>query len=255
MDKFQLKSEEEIEIMRTGGAILAMVRQKTADFLEPGMTTAEADAYADKLIREAGAEAGFKKVPGYHHATCININEVVVHGIPGSQVIRDGDVVGIDAGVYYGGFNTDAAVTVSVGKKNDEIAKFLARGKEILNKTIKLARPGNFVWDLSREMQKAEEYGYGVVRSLTGHGVGKSLHEEPAIPCFTVGKRENSPKIVPRMTLAIEIMYNMGSGEVVYKNRDGWTITTVDGKISALFEETVAVTATSPELLTTTIKR
>ena len=234
--------------MAEGGAKLAVIRQKIADAVKPGITTKELDIIAQKLIDQSGGEASFKRVAGYHHATCINVNEVVVHGIPSSRKLVVGDIVGIDVGLFYKGFHTDCATTVAVGTKT---SKFLETGKAALRLAIEEAKPGRRIIDISKAMQNSvEEAGYSAVRALTGHGVGHELHEEPAIPCFTVGKKENSPKIVPGMVLAIEVMYNAGVAEVAYQNDDGWTIATVDGKISGLFEETVAVTPSGPMVLT-----
>lgn len=242
--------------MAEGGAILARARRIAAESVVPGITTSELDAIAEKVIREAGAVPAFQKVPGYKHATCININEVVVHGIPTDYAIKEGDKVAIDVGVLWKGFNTDGAVTVRcndpmIQRSSDPVDKFLEATKKAWRKSIELAVPGNRIWDLSRAMQEGvEKDGYSVVRALTGHGIGRKLHEEPAIPCFTVGERKNSLVIQEGMALAIEIMANMGSPDVAYKNDDGWTIVTADGRISALFEETVAVTKSGLVVLT-----
>lgn len=251
MDKITYKTEEQMQIMAEGGAKLGRIRKQTALAVKAGMTTRELDNIAQKLIDQSGGEASFKRVAGYHHATCINVNEVVVHGIPGDRKLVVGDKVGIDVGLYYKGFHTDAAVTVAVGKADPKLEKFLGVGRQALKRAIEQARPGKRVWDISEAMQKViEEAWYSPVKALTGHGVGRELHEEPAIPCFVVGRRENSPKIVPGMVLAIEVMYNAGGAEVAYENDDGWTIATADGKISGLFEETVAITSSGPKVLT-----
>jgi methionyl aminopeptidase len=254
MTDIQVKSEREIKIMAEGGRILDEVRQKTAELVRPGITTGEVDAFADQLITRAGGQASFKMVPGYKHATCININEVVVHGIPGKEKVKSGDIVGIDVGVFYKGFHTDGAVTLRVEESKSrrvEEDRFLETGRAALRKAIEQLRPGKRVWDISAAMQTVvEKAGYSAVRSLTGHGVGRELHEEPAIPCFVTGKREHTPRLEAGMVLAVEVMMNQGTWEVVYKNQDGWTIVTADGKISALFEETVAVTKKGPVVLT-----
>ncbi|TSC86776.1 MAG: methionyl aminopeptidase [Microgenomates group bacterium Gr01-1014_16] len=243
-----LKTPREIEIMAEGGKKLAKIRDEGVKAVKAGMMTAQLDKLVDELIEKAGGEASFKMVRGYHHATCININDVVVHGMPGAYRIKNGDKVGIDLGLYYKGFHTDTSVTIELG---DRYKKFLQVGRDALQLAIAQARPGKRIADISRAMQQTvETAGYSAVRALTGHGIGKYLHEEPAIPCFTVGKYEHSPKIVPGMVLAIEIMYNEGEFEVAYKNDDGWTIVSRDGKISGLFEETVAVTRTGPVVLT-----
>ncbi len=234
--------------MAEGGKILARARRLMAEAVRPGITTLELDAIGEKVIRDAGAIPAFQQVSGYKHATCININEVVVHGIPTDYVIKDGDKVAIDVGVLWKNLNTDGAVSVICG---DRPSKFLETAKGAWRRAIKLAVPGNTIWDLSNAMQEPlEKAGYSAVRALTGHGIGKKLHEEPSIPCFTVGERKFSERIVPGMALAIEIMANEGVSDVAYKNDDGWTIVTADGRISALFEETVAVTSSGSYILT-----
>lgn len=245
MTKMTIKTDEEVKIMAEGGRLLAGVRDRVAQAVKPGVTTLQLDKLADKLIAEAGGKASFKMVPGYRWATCININDTVVHGIPGSYKIKSGDKVGIDVGMYYKGFHTDTSVTVG-GPES-----FLEVGRRGLKKAIDQVRVGKRVADISRAMQETvEEAGLSVVRALTGHGIGQQLHEEPAIPCFVMGDYKHSPKLLEGMVIAIEIMYNQGDFEVVYKNDDGWTIATADGKISGLFEETVAVTAHGPVVLT-----
>ncbi|MBI2587358.1 M24 family metallopeptidase [Candidatus Amesbacteria bacterium] len=224
MDKLTIKTQAEIEIMAEGGKKLARIRDEAVRAVEPGMTTAQLDKLVDELMAKAGGKASFKMVRGYHHATCININDIVVHGMPGNYKIKSGDKVGIDLGLYYKGFHTDTSVTIG----DDRYKKFLQVGRDALQLSIAQARPGKRI----------------------GHGIGKNLHEDPAIPCFVVGKYEHSPKIVAGMALAIEIMYNEGGLEVAYENDDGWTIVTSDGKISGLFEETVAVTKSGPVVLT-----
>jgi len=256
MDKMTLKTDREIEIMREGGRKLAIIRDEAVGAVRAGMTTLQLDKLVDDLIVKAGGEASFKMVRGYHHATCININDTVVHGMPRSYKIKASDKVGIDLGLYYKGYHTDTSTTVVVANPksqilNPKILKFLQVGRDGLQLAIAQAKPGKRIADISRAMQQTvEAAGYSAVRALTGHGIGKYLHEEPAIPCFMVGKYEHSPKIVPGMVLAIEIMYNEGKFEVAYKNDDGWTIATADGKISGLFEETVAVTKSGPQVLT-----
>lgn len=251
MTKFTLKTPKEVEMMAQGGEKLARVRDEVARAVKPGVTSSMLDKLADRLIAKAGGQPSFKVVPGYSWATCINVNETVVHGIPDDRELKEGDVVGIDVGMYYLGFHTDTSVTVGVGKVDPKTQKFLDTGRGALKKAIELARPDKKIADLSEAMQTTvEAAGYSAVRALTGHGVGRELHEEPAIPCFVMEDRRYSPKIVPGMVLAIEVMYNQGTYEVVHKNRDGWTIITADGKISGLFEETVAVTENGPMILT-----
>lgn len=251
MDKITIKTPEEVKIIAAGGRMLSEIRNAVAAAVKPGIKTADLENIACSLIEKTGGQASFKMVPGYHWATCINVNEVVVHGIPGDRQINEGDKVGIDVGLFYKGFHTDTSVTVAAGKADKKLLAFLEVGNQGLNAAIRQAKPGKRVADLSRAMQEtAEAAGFSAVTALTGHGIGVNLHEEPAIPCFVFGKYEYSPLLTEGMTIAIEIMYNEGGPEVVYKNDDGWTIVTADGKISGLFEHTVAVTREGPVILT-----
>lgn len=251
MDKITIKTPEEIKIMSEGGKMLGEIRDKVAMAVKPGITSGELEKIANDLIEKTPGKASFKMVKGYRHATCISINDVVVHGIPGEEIIDEGDIVGIDVGLFYKGFHTDTAVTVGAGKIEPDTKTFLDTGRRALKEAILQAKPGKTIWDISRAMQEVvEKPGYSAVTALTGHGVGKNLHEEPAIPCLTIGLPKHSVKIIEGMVLAIEVMYNMGKSEVCYKNEDGWTISTVDGRISGLFEHTVAVTKSGAVVLT-----
>ncbi len=250
MPKINLKTQAQIELMAEAGHKLAQVRRELVDFAKEGVTTLAIDTLATKLIKHYGAEASFSKVPGYHHSTCINVNDVVVHGIPGKYKLKSGDVVGIDVGLIWKGWQSDTSTTIAIGKTDAATKHFLEVGQACLKKAISEAKVGKRIADISKAMQRVEEYGYSPVQALTGHGIGHNLHEEPAVPCFVVGEYKHSPVIAEGLVLAIEIMYNAGSAEVVYKNDDGWTIATADGKISGLFEETVAVTKTGPVILT-----
>lgn len=244
---------QKIVTMRKAGSILSDVLETVMGAIEPGITELELDALAEKLILEQGGEPGFKKVPGYHHTICISTNNVVVHGIPGNRVLKIGDVVGVDCGVYLDGYHTDMAETkriVSANHKPDAIDKFLSIGKEALFAAISQAKAGNHVGQLSEEMQKVEKSGYSIVRSLVGHGVGKNLHEDPEIPGYLAGSLKNTPVLKNGQTIAVEIIYNMGKKDVIYEGNDDWSIVTSDGNISGLFERTVMVTEGSPEFLT-----
>jgi len=244
---------QKIKKMQQAGKILGEVLEILVSRIKPGITEIQIDQLAEKLIKERRGESGFKKVPGYHHTICISCNDVVVHGIPTERVLKDGDVVGIDCGVYLNGYHTDMAETVIVGKKqvNTPSSKFLEAGKNAMFEAIRQAKAGNRVGDISRAMQGViEEGGYSVVRNLVGHGVGKNLHEEPEIPGYLAGKIKNTPLLKPGMTIAIEAIYNMGKKEVVYTEDDDWTIVTEDGSISGLFERTILITEKGPELLT-----
>jgi methionyl aminopeptidase len=251
MDKLTIKTPEEMKIMAEGGRMLGEIRNGIATAVKPGIKTIDLEKIACTLIDKTGGQASFKMVPGYHWATCLNINEVVVHGIPGDRIINPGDKVGIDVGLFYKGFHSDTSVTIAAGYAEKKLQKFLEVGIKGLSAAIKQAKPGKRVADISRAMQETvEAAGYSAVTALTGHGIGRNLHEEPAIPCFVFGKYEHSPLLTEGMAIAIEIMYNEGVSDVVYENEDGWTIGTADGKISGLFEQTVAVTKEGPVILT-----
>ena len=254
-----LKTPEEIEIMRQGGKILAEVLQEVLENVRPGVTELELDTLANRLILEKGGEAAFKKVKGYKHATCISTNNVVVHGIPSDRKFEIGDVVGIDCGVFYKGLNTDMSETIKVKSQKskvkslerDEVDRFLETGKHALDEAIEIAIVGNRIGHISKTIQDiVEKEGYSVVRSLIGHGVGKKLHEDPEVPGFLNKKIEKTPLLKKGMTIAVEVIYNMGGYGVSYSNNDGWTIITSDGSMSGLYERTIAITEDEPLILT-----
>lgn len=247
-----IKTPEEIEIMKIGGKMLADTLFETLQNVKPGMTEIEVDEMADRLIVEKGGEAAFKKVKGYHHATCISTNNVVVHGIPTDYKFKEGDVLGVDCGVFYKGFYTDMAHSIIVGgKKESGVKKFLDIGEKALNAGIGAAIGGNRIGNISKTIQNiVEGGGYSVVRSLIGHGVGRALHEEPEVPGYLNKKIEKTPLLRPGMTIAIEVIYNMGGFEVSYIKDDGWTIATSDGSTSGLFERTIAIRDKKPLILT-----
>ena len=247
-----IKKPEEIKLMLAAGKILGEVLEEVVNFVKPGVTELELDTLAQNLILKHGAEPGFKRVPGYKHTICVSTNEVVVHGIPGNRVLKDGDIIGIDCGVYLNGFHTDMAESVRVGgTRGDKIDKFLETGKKAMFDAILKAKAGNRVGDISKAMQaRIEGGGYSIVRNLVGHGVGKELHEDPEIPGHLDGKIENTPKLVENMTIAIEAIYNMGKKGVVYGGGDDWTIVTKDNSLSGLFERSVLVTKSGPQLIT-----
>ena len=248
------KTQEQIEIMQIGGHMLATVLGEVMDHAVPGVTELALDKLAEKRIRELGGEPGFMKVKGYHHTTCFSTNDVVVHGIPSDYKLQDGDIVGIDCGVFYKGLHTDMSETRRVSNlkiQGDEIDKFLEVGKHALEEAVKQAVIGNRVGHISQTIQKfvEKEAGYSVVRSLIGHGVGKELHEAPEVPGYLVGDINRTPLLKEGMTIAVEVIYNMGTNDVVL-DRDHWTIRTRDGKLSGLYERTIAITKDGPLLLT-----
>ena len=251
-----IKNEEDIKIMTVSGHILAETLFEVLKHVKPGVSEIELDKLADKLIVEKGGEPGFKKVEGYHHATCISTNDVVVHGIPSNYRLKERDVIGIDCGVYYKGFHTDMSETIRVRSQefkiqNDEVDKFLQTGKKALEEGIKAAKLGDHVGDISKTIQDiVENGGYSIVRSLVGHGVGRNLHEEPEVPGYLSGNINKTPVLKEGMTIAVEVIYNMGKNEVVLANNDGWTIKTKDGSFSGVFERTIAITGNGTIILT-----
>lgn len=246
---FKVKTPEEIEIMCEGGQKLALVKKELAKMIVPGAIPFDIDKRAEELILMSGGEPSFKKVRDYKWATCINTNEGVVHGVPGKIPFKEGDIVKVDIGIFYKGFHNDSAFTIPVGHISSKNQDFLDAGKEALRKSIAKAVIGNRISDISREIEDVlEGRGYTPVRDLTGHGVGRQLHEEPLIPCYWSGDRGKSPIIPEGATLAIEVIYTQGGPELEI-TQDGWTIVTRDGKIASLFEETIAVTAKGPQIL------
>ncbi|MGH7204394.1 MAG: type I methionyl aminopeptidase [Candidatus Levyibacteriota bacterium] len=254
-----LKTPEEIKIMQYGGHILATVLGEVMDAAQPGATELELDTLAEKRIRELGGEPGFMKVKGYHHSTCMSTNDVVVHGIPGDYTFQIGDVVGVDCGVYYKGFHTDMSDSKRIEPdsgqarmtKKDEVDVFLEVGKTALDEAIKQAVIGNRIGHISQTIQRIveKEAGYSVVRSLIGHGVGRELHEDPEVPGYLVGNINRTPLLREGMTIAVEVIYNMGTPEVVL-DPDHWTIRTQDGKLAGLYERTIAITKDGPLMIT-----
>jgi methionyl aminopeptidase len=245
-----IKSTSDVKIMAECGKKLSNVKKALTEKVQVGVSAAEVEDLADKLIKESGGKASFKMVPGYSWATCVNVNSGVVHGIPHKHIkFNKGDVVSIDVGIFYRGFHTDTSISVGLGV-DKKTKQFLETGKHALNVAIKEAVVGNRVYDISRAIQEGVEGGdYQSIRALVGHGVGKDLHEGPQIPCFVTSGADETPEIRKGMVFAIEVMYTMGDPEIKI-DEDGWTISTRDGKISALFEETVAVTKNGPIVLT-----
>lgn len=251
-----IKTPKEIEIMATGGKMLSETLRSVMDAAKVGVSESQLDALAEKLIREKGGEPGFMKVAGYKHTICMSTNDVVVHGVPSGYKLQPGDIIGVDCGVFYRGFHTDMSESKIIEGEREkgerkEKEVFLETGKKALQEAIKMAVVGNHVGDISRTIQTiVEGAGYSVVRGLVGHGVGKKLHEEPEVPGFLTGSIAKTPLLKPGMVIAVEIIYNMGRKDVVYGNKDGWTISTADGSLSGLFERTVAITKNGPRVLT-----
>lgn len=245
-----IKSPAEISVMKEGGAKLGRIKTQLRDAIGVGENAQNIENLACKLIKEAGGVPSFKMVPGYHWATCINKNEGVVHGTPTKNVVfNKGDLISVDVGMYYKGYHSDTSFSLGL-QPSVEVDRFLQTGAKALKQAIKAACPGNRIYDISRAIEDTiTSDGYYPVKALVGHGIGKNLHEEPQIPCFTTGKREASLEIVEGMTLAIEVMYTMGETDLLVDN-DGWTIKTRDAKIASLFEDSVAAAAGGSFVLT-----
>ncbi|MDH5298350.1 MAG: type I methionyl aminopeptidase [Desulfobulbaceae bacterium] len=243
-----LKSPAEIGIMREANQIVAAALKMLGERIEPGLSTQQLDRWAEEFARDNGAVPAFKGYRGFPGSLCVSLNDQVVHGIPSKKVlVKDGDIVSIDFGVKYQGFYGDAAVTLPVGELPPRTMKLLQITRESLYKGIDQVRVGNRINDISKAVQKhVEAHGFSVVRQFVGHGIGTSLHEPPEIPNY--GRREQTPRLLAGMVLAIEPMVNMGTHEVKVL-ADGWTVLTTDKKPSAHFEHSVAVTEDGPLIL------
>lgn len=244
-----LKRDSEIAQMREAGRILARVMRLVSESIVPGKTTPlELDELAERLIREAQAIPSFKGYRGFPAAACISVNEAVVHGIPNGRVLQEGDIVGLDFGVIYNGWHADSASTFPVGTISESAQRLLNVTRESLMQGIAKVRHGARVGDISNTVQRyVESRGYGVVRDLVGHGIGRSLHEEPSVPNF--GKAGQGAVLKTGMTFCVEPMVNEGTYKVKTLE-DSWTMVTADGKLSAHFEHTVAVTPHGADILT-----
>jgi methionyl aminopeptidase len=242
------KSQSEIETMARAGHVVAGTLALLEEHIQPGITTGELDAIAEEFIRSQGGVPTFKGYRGYPAATCLSPNDMVVHGIPGTTKLAGGDVLSVDVGVTLDGFVADSAWTFPVGAISVEAQRLLDTCRAALEAGIDQARVGNTVGDISKAVQTVtEEAGYGVIRSLVGHGVGRSMHEDPQVPNFASSQR--GPELREGMTLAIEPMITIGDPDV-YIHDDEWSISTADGSLSAHFEHTVAITAEGPRILT-----
>ncbi len=243
-----LKSPQEIEVMARAGEIVADVMKALQDVITEGATTRELEQFADERIRRLGGKSAFKGYRGYPASICTSVNEVIVHGIPSSRKLKDGDIISVDIGVYYEGFFGDAAYTFSVGDVDPETSKLLRVTEEALFLGIGMAVEGNRLYDISHAIQEhVEKHGFSVVRTFVGHGIGRQLHEEPQVPNF--GAAGQGPRLRQGMTLAIEPMVNAGTFDVRILD-DGWTAVTQDGKRSAHFEHTIVVMPDVARILT-----
>lgn len=243
-----LKSDRELDYMREAGHVTAKVLKAMEEAVEPGITTQELDAIAEKIIRQHGGTPSFKGYNGFPASICTSINEEVVHGIPGLRKLVAGDIISIDVGVDINGYHGDAAITLPVGKIDPQILKLIEVTRESLMAAIEQAVIGNRLSDISHAVETyVKQFGYSVVQDYVGHGIGRKLHEEPQVPNF--GPPGRGPRLRAGMTLAIEPMVNMGTHEVKVL-QDNWTVVTKDGLPSAHFEHTVAITPDGPEILT-----
>lgn len=243
-----MKSPREIEIMRRSGKITSSVLTSLLKAAKPGMSLRELDRLAEKGIRERGAIPTFKGYQGFPASICASVNEVVVHGIPGDRILRDGDILSIDIGATYEKYVSDSAATVAIGTVSEEAKRLLRVTQECLMLGIAAMQQGNRLSDIGHAVQQhAEKHGYGVVRALVGHGVGTKMHEEPQVPNW--GAPGRGIVLKPGIVLAIEPMITQGTFEVETL-ADGWTVVTADGKLAAHFEHTVALTDDGPRILT-----
>lgn len=232
---------------KEGGKKLAAIFDQVLRAAKPGVALKDLDILADELIQKQGGQPSFKTVENYHWATCLNVNQGVVHGIPSDYRLKKGDLLSIDMGLLYQGWHTDMARTVIVGGGD---SKFLQAGRQALAQATKLAVPGNRVGHLSQAIEQViSQAGFSPVRQLTGHGVGRRLHEAPQIPCFLDGPLDQTPTLKVGASLAIEVIYTQGKPELVLAN-DGWTLQTADASLAALFEDTLIVSSPQPLVLT-----
>lgn len=244
-----IKTDEEVEIQRQSSLLVGKTLAEVAKIIRPGVTTIELDKVAETFIRDNDAVPGFKGYGGFPATLCISVNDEVVHGIPSSRVLNDGDIISVDCGTFMNGFYGDSAYTFAVGEVSDEVLLLLERTKASLYLAIEQAVVGKRVGDIGHAVQKyVEGYGYSVVRDLVGHGVGRNLHEKPEIPNY--GRRGSGIKLKSGMCLAIEPMINLGVKEVV-QDSDGWTIRTADNRPSAHFEHDVVVRNGKADILST----
>ena len=245
-----IKNERELNLMRQACKITAAARALAGVMVKPGVTTQQIDKAVYEYIVSQGARPSFLRYNGFPASTCISVNNTVIHGIPGGYTLREGDIVSIDVGAYYRGFHGDCAATFACGAISTEAQKLIDVTKQSFFEGLRFATRGHRVSDISHAIQKhVESNGYSVVRSFVGHGVGAQLHEEPEVPNF--GQPGRGPRLLPGMTLAIEPMVNVGTHEVRIQ-KDGWTVLTADGKLSAHYENTVLITDGEPEILTVT---
>ena len=249
-----IKSARELKLMEESGRILEAVHDELGKALRPGMSTLDIDRMGEEIIRSYGCIPSFLNYKGYPASICVSVNEEVVHGIPSKKrILREGDIVSLDAGVIYKGYHSDAARTYGIGEISKEAEQLIRVTRECFFEGIKYAKSGNHLFDISRAVARhAEKHGYGVVRDLCGHGIGTKLHEDPQIPNYEMERK--GPLLKPGMTLAIEPMVNMGTWEVEWLD-DDWTVVSKDHSLSAHYENTVVITDGDPKLLTLGVRQ
>lgn len=244
-----IKSTREIELMRRAGKIVADTLSKLEENVKPGITTEELDIIAEEYIRLSGALPSFKGYYGFPATICTSVNNEVIHGIPNKRVLCEGDIISIDCGAVLDGYHGDAARTFPVGKITKEVEKLVKVTRQSFFEGVEKALVGNKLTDISSSIQDyVESFGYSVIRDYVGHGIGKEMHEEPEVPNF--GKPGKGPRLINGMVLAIEPMVNIGGYQVMTRSKDGWTVVTQDGTLSAHYENTVAILENGPEILT-----
>ncbi len=243
-----IKSAREIELMKEAGRILAIVHDELEKFIRPGISTLDIDKKGEEIIRSFGCIPSFLNYNGYPASICVSVNDEVVHGIPNKHhIIKEGDIVSLDAGVIYKGYHSDAARTYGVGEISPEAAKLIEVTKQSFFEGIKMAKAGNHLYDISNAIDAyVRPYGYGIVQDLVGHGIGSHLHEDPEIPNFR--QKRKGIKLQPGMTLAVEPMINIGRCDVAWLD-DDWTVVTEDGSLSAHYENTILITDGEPVIL------
>lgn len=248
-NKIRLKNEEEIELLRESADIVGRTLGEVAKHVQPGVSCAFLDKIGEECIRSYGATPSFKGYSGYPASLCISVNDVVVHGIPRENILKDGDIVSVDCGAYKNGFHGDYAYTFLVGEVEEATRLLVERTKESLFKGIEAAKAGNHIGDIGYAVQKyVEHFGYGVVRELVGHGIGRKMHEKPDVPNY--GRRGSGEPIVPGMVFCIEPMITLGTHRISM-DADEWTIRTLDRKPAAHFEHQIAITKNGTEVLST----
>lgn len=239
----KLKTPEEIETMTESGRRLREVVKKLLPQIKVGKTTKQIDKEAEKLIRELGGEPSFKRVKNYNWSTCLPVNEQIVHTLPSDRILKEADILTLDIGFYYQGFHTDFATTFIVGEKQDkEVLKFLEIGRKTLNKALDKVKAGGYLGEISRTIEEnITKNNFEVIHELTGHGIGRQLHEDPYVPGFLNVPVDKTYKMRPGLVIAVEVIYAKGGSKIKFEKNSDWSIVTADSSLSACFEHTIAI--------------